>query len=168
MVPLSAHIHYTRFSYRSESRLFHSNIPVMKIPIRHCMKTTKCKRMRCRLYLFNPLPVRSLPNLNSWSLKARMTTGSVNNLIQTAKKKEKRIKQKKWKKFKITRSIWQQQVQGCAFSLLDLKYHNGSFFPISSSPGGTGFFHLSATTILQTFQENKQSAPDIIIPSLVS
>ena len=42
-----------------------SNISVVKIPTRHCMKMTKSKRMRCRLYFPNPLPVRSLPNLHS-------------------------------------------------------------------------------------------------------
>ena len=41
-----------------------SNTSVVKIPIRHCMQKTKCKRMRCRLYFPNPLPVRSLPNLH--------------------------------------------------------------------------------------------------------
>jgi hypothetical protein len=40
-------------------------------------------------------------------------------------------------------------------SLKISKYHNGSFFPITSSPGGTGLFHLSATIIRKTFQEHE-------------
>ena len=136
----------------------------MKIPIRHCMKMTKCKRMRSRLYFLNPLPVRSLPNLNRLVTAGKDGEKFSQQSYSNGQEESKADQSEEVEEVQDLKKNLAASFRG-GLSLQTSRYHNGSFFPITSSPGGTGFFICRRQQFSKQFKSgrvNNKSAPDFL------
>ena len=133
------------------------------------MKMTTCKRKRFRLYFLHPLPVRSLPNLNR--LVPAGKEGD-NQGQQSHSNGQDEIKEEQAEEVEEVQDN-KKHLAAASFrgglSLKISKYHNGSFFPITSSPGGRYRF-ISFVARRQQFEKhfksmrvNKSIMQDIIL-----